>query len=170
MTTQVLPKFRSGYADPFGTGLIAAALPMPLLVIGRTQEIVFVNPAAEQFFDTGAGLLLKQTLSDLLAFDSPLFQLIAQARERNSSAAERDVDVSTPRHGERRGTFALRSPVRPNPIAMSVVRLVGVEGTNLSVVGLDCLDGTPLVDIKPYFASVDAVPEAVVGWSKAEGA
>ena len=72
------------------------------------------------------------------------------------------------RHGGRRGTFALRSPVRPNPIAMSVVRLVGVEGTTLSVVGLDCLDGTPLIDIKPYFASVDAVPEAIVGWSKAE--
>jgi len=81
--------------------------------------------------------------------------------------ARRDLVVQVPRHGARRGTFALRSPVRPNPIAMSVVRLVGVEGTSLSVIGLDCLDGTPLVDIKPYFASVDAVPEAVVGWHKA---
>jgi tRNA (Thr-GGU) A37 N-methylase len=51
---------------------------------------------------------------------------------------------------------------------MSVVRLVDIAGTTLSVVGLDCLDGTPLVDIKPYFASVDAVPEAIVGWSTAE--
>ena len=49
---------------------------------------------------------------------------------------------------------------------MSVVRLVRVEGTRLSVVGLDCLDGTPLIDIKPYFASVNSVPDAVVGWSK----
>ena len=56
--------------------------------------------------------------------------------------------------------------MRPNPIAMSVVRLVRVEGTRLTVVGLDCLDGTPLIDIKPYFASVDSVPDAVVGWSK----
>jgi len=79
--------------------------------------------------------------------------------------ARRDLLVQAPRHGERRGTFALRSPVRPNPIAMSVVRLTGIEGTTLSVVGLDCLDGTPLIDIKPYFASVDSVPEAVVGWS-----
>ena len=47
---------------------------------------------------------------------------------------------------------------------MSVVRLVGVEGTKLKVVGLDCLDGTPLLDLKPYFASTDAAPEAVVGW------
>ena len=81
--------------------------------------------------------------------------------------ARRDLVVQVPRHGTRRGTFALRSPVRPNPIAMSAVRLVGVEGTRLSVIGLDCLDGTPLVDIKPYFASVDAVPDAVVGWHKA---
>ena len=74
--------------------------------------------------------------------------------------------VQAPRHGDRRGTFALRSPVRPNPIAMSVVRLVRIDGTTLTVVGLDCLDGTPLIDIKPYFASVDSVPEAVVGWNK----
>ena len=80
--------------------------------------------------------------------------------------ARRDLLVQAPRHGERRGTFALRSPVRPNPIAMSVVRLVGIDGTRLAVVGLDCLDGTPLVDIKPYFASVDSVPEADVGWSR----
>lgn len=79
--------------------------------------------------------------------------------------ARRDLVLQAPRHyGELRGTFALRSPVRPNPIAASVVRLVGVEGTRLAVVGLDCLDGTPLIDLKPYFASTDAVPDAVVGW------
>ncbi len=70
------------------------------------------------------------------------------------------------RYGVQRGTFALRSPARPNPIAMSVVKLLGIEGGTLSVVGLDCLDGTPLLDIKPYFASTDSVPEAVVGWHK----
>ena len=82
--------------------------------------------------------------------------------------ARRDLLVQAPRHGERRGTFALRSPVRPNPIAMSVVRLVGIDGTKLSVVGLDCLDGTPLIDIKPYFASVDSVPDAVVAQRRSE--
>jgi tRNA-Thr(GGU) m(6)t(6)A37 methyltransferase TsaA len=80
--------------------------------------------------------------------------------------ARRDLVVQVSRHSGKRGTFALRSPVRPNPIAMSVVKLLRVEGTTLSVVGLDCLDGTPLIDIKPYFASVDSVPDAVVGWSK----
>ena len=79
--------------------------------------------------------------------------------------ARRDLVLQSPRHHqEQRGTFALRSPVRPNPIAASVVRLVKADGPRLSVVGLDCLDGTPLLDLKPYFASTDAVPDAVVGW------
>jgi tRNA-Thr(GGU) m(6)t(6)A37 methyltransferase TsaA len=81
----------------------------------------------------------------------------------------RDLVIQVPRHyGRPRGTFALRSPVRPNPIALSVVKLNKVEGTSLSVTGLDCLDNTPLLDIKPYFASVDAVPDAVVEWHKDE--
>jgi tRNA-Thr(GGU) m(6)t(6)A37 methyltransferase TsaA len=79
--------------------------------------------------------------------------------------SRRDLVLQVPRsYGRTRGTFALRSPARPNPIAASVVRLVGIDGRRLSVVGLDCLDGTPLVDLKPYFASTDAVPEAIVGW------
>jgi tRNA-Thr(GGU) m(6)t(6)A37 methyltransferase TsaA len=82
--------------------------------------------------------------------------------------ARRDLAIQVPHsYGEQRGTFALRSPARPNPIAMSVVRLLRVEGTILSVQGLDCLDGTPLIDIKPYFASTDAVPDAVAGWHAA---
>ena len=79
--------------------------------------------------------------------------------------SRRDLVLQMPRHyGTGRGTFALRSPARPNPIAMSVVRLMRVDGTKLVVVGLDCLDDTPLLDIKPYFASTDAVADAVVGW------
>ena len=51
--------------------------------------------------------------------------------------------------GKARGVFSLRTPVRPNPIATSIVRLLKVEGAVLFVRGLDCLDGTPLIDIKP---------------------
>ena len=82
--------------------------------------------------------------------------------------APRNLAVQVPGHfgGEQHGTFALRSPARPNPVAMSVVKLLGIEGARLRVVGLDCLDGTPLIDIKPYLPSVDSVPEAVVGWRK----
>lgn len=75
--------------------------------------------------------------------------------------ARRDLVVQTPRHyGAARGTFALRSPVRPNPIAASVVQLLAIDGTRLRVLGLDCLDGTPLLDIKPHFASTDGVPDS----------
>ena len=82
--------------------------------------------------------------------------------------SRRDIVLQVPRHyGEQRGTFSLRSPARPNPIAMSVVKLLKVDGAKLSVVGLDCLDGTRLLDLKPYFASTDSVPDAVVGWHKA---
>jgi tRNA-Thr(GGU) m(6)t(6)A37 methyltransferase TsaA len=79
--------------------------------------------------------------------------------------ARRDLVLQAPRHyAEPHGTFALRSPARPNPIALSVARLVRIEGNRLVVVGIDCLDNTPLLDIKPYFASTDAVPDAVIGW------
>lgn len=64
--------------------------------------------------------------------------------------SRRDLVRQSPRDdGTTRGTFALRSPVRPNPIGTSIATLVGIEGTTLFVRGLDCLDGTPLIDIKP---------------------
>jgi tRNA-Thr(GGU) m(6)t(6)A37 methyltransferase TsaA len=79
--------------------------------------------------------------------------------------ARRDLVRQKPRHyTERHGTFALRSPARPNPVAVSVARLIGIDGNTLSVIGLDCVDNTPLIDIKPYFASTDSVPDARVGW------
>jgi len=64
--------------------------------------------------------------------------------------SRRDLVQQSPANdGTVRGTFAIRSPVRPNPIGTSVVRLVGIEGAVLLVRGLDCLDGTPLLDLKP---------------------
>ena len=79
--------------------------------------------------------------------------------------ARRDLVVQMPTRAEAgRPTFSLRSPVRPNPIALAVVELRKVEGNTLHVVGVDCLDNTPLLDIKPYFSSTDAIPDARVGW------
>lgn len=64
--------------------------------------------------------------------------------------ARRDLVLQTPFSAmQTTGTFALRSPVRPNPIASSIVELVAIDGTSLQVRGLDCLDGTPLIDLKP---------------------
>jgi tRNA (adenine37-N6)-methyltransferase len=64
--------------------------------------------------------------------------------------ARRDLLVQSPKSdGATKGTFALRSPLRPNPIATALVRLVGITGGIVAVRGLDCLDGTPLIDLKP---------------------
>jgi tRNA (adenine37-N6)-methyltransferase len=63
-----------------------------------------------------------------------------------------------------RGLFATRAPSRPNPIGLTVVRLLGVEGSRLRVAGVDMLDATPLLDIKPYVPAFDAVAEASCGW------
>ena len=62
------------------------------------------------------------------------------------------------------GLFATRSPSRPNPIGLSVVRLLGRKGNVLKVRGIDILDGTPLLDIKPYVPEFDAHPSSKAGW------
>lgn len=62
------------------------------------------------------------------------------------------------------GLFATRAPARPNPIGMSNVRLLGVEGRILRVAEIDILDGTPLLDIKPYVPQYDDYPVQRCGW------
>lgn len=64
--------------------------------------------------------------------------------------SRRDLVLQSPASdGTARGTFSLRSPVRPNPLGTSIARLVGIKGATVLVRGLDCLDGTPLLDLKP---------------------
>ena len=81
--------------------------------------------------------------------------------------SRRDLVRQSPaNNGIARGTFALRSPVRPNPLGTSIVTLIAVEGNQLLVKGLDCLDGTPLLDLKPdrtVFTPLAGVLEASGG-------
>ena len=74
--------------------------------------------------------------------------------------------VSPPVTGKRKryGVFATRSPHRPNPIGMSCVRLEKIENLKLEVSGHDFLDGTPVLDLKPYIPAADAFPDAKAGW------
>ncbi len=65
---------------------------------------------------------------------------------------------------ETRGLFASRAPRRPNAIGLSVVRLLGIEGNRIEVEDLDILDGTPLLDIKPYVTEFDHRTEVREGW------
>lgn len=62
------------------------------------------------------------------------------------------------------GLFASRSPYRPNPIGLSSVRLLAVDGLRLTVDEVDLIDGTPVLDIKPYIPKIDAFPDAACGW------
>ncbi|WP_245412302.1 tRNA (N6-threonylcarbamoyladenosine(37)-N6)-methyltransferase TrmO [Notoacmeibacter ruber] len=80
--------------------------------------------------------------------------------------APRDLISQKPRHLETaKGTFALRSPVRPNPIGLHTVRIVSLDhqrGT-IEMDAIDLLDGTPVLDLKPYYPSIDAFAEASGG-------
>ncbi|WP_037999655.1 tRNA (N6-threonylcarbamoyladenosine(37)-N6)-methyltransferase TrmO [Thermacetogenium phaeum] len=79
------------------------------------------------------------------------------------------LQTKTPFGPELRGVFACRSPARPNPIAFCVAELLEVKGNRLLVCGLDAVDGSPLLDIKPYSSEVDAVPGARIGWFEKPG-
>ncbi len=74
------------------------------------------------------------------------------------------LQTVTPWGPEIRGVFACRSPARPNPISICVVELLEREGNRLTVRGLDAVDGSVILDIKPYSSAIDAVADASIKW------
>lgn len=79
--------------------------------------------------------------------------------------AKRNMLTAIPPHDKvEHGVFATRSPHRPNPVGFSVVELIERKGRILKVKGLDAIDGTPVVDIKPYSSEIDSVENAEIGW------
>jgi tRNA (adenine37-N6)-methyltransferase len=85
--------------------------------------------------------------------------------ERPSGRKPGALAFTPPFDTETRGVFATRAPWRPNPIGLSVVAFDGFAGQGvLRVKFLDCVDGTPLLDIKPYLATTDSEPDASMGW------
>src|SRR6202000_473846 len=81
----------------------------------------------------------------------------------NAESAFR-TKVPPPRSAKRRGVFATPSPYRPNPIGLSSVELLEVRGLTLSVRDVDMIDGSPVLDLKPYVPYADAFPNARAGW------
>lgn len=75
-----------------------------------------------------------------------------------------DLEVKPFLDDERHGVFATRAPKRPNPIGMSVVKLIHIEGNLLTIEDVDILDGTPLLDIKPYVPQFDSIETGKIGW------
>lgn len=106
-----------------------------------------------------ATLIPESALADLAGFER--LWVISWLHRGGSWAPQ-----VTPPRGPRvaRGLFATRSPDRPNPIGLSVVRLLRIDGRNLHVNGIDLLDGTPILDIKPYVPYADAFPDSKAGW------
>ena len=104
-----------------------------------------------------------QALQDLDGFDRVwLVFWFHLARSAN-------LMVLPPRSRKKRGLFATRSPHRPNPIGLTAARLLRREGTTLFLGECDLVDGTPVLDLKPYLAYADAFPEARAGWLEEEG-
>jgi tRNA-Thr(GGU) m(6)t(6)A37 methyltransferase TsaA len=68
---------------------------------------------------------------------------------------------------QRRGVFSTRSPHRPNPLGMTPVRLIAIEGRRLTIGACDLVDGTPVLDLKPYVPAYDSFPDAKAGWIEA---
>jgi tRNA-Thr(GGU) m(6)t(6)A37 methyltransferase TsaA len=81
-------------------------------------------------------------------------------------AAETSLKVVPFLDTEPRGVFATRAPNRPNPLGLSVVRLVKIEGNRITISDVDILDGTPLLDIKPYIPDFDSRGTCRIGWIK----
>ena len=110
------------------------------------EGVIEVDPAFEE------GLLDIDTFSHILVIVS--FHL----------STGNPLRVIPPRQSKERGVFATRSPHRPNAIGVLTVELLRREGTKLYVRGVDMVDGTPVLDIKPYLIHFDCRPEAGLGW------
>ena len=121
-------------------------VPRQAALVRHVEAVVELDPEYEE------------GLSDLEGFSHIILLTHLHLSEGFSLRARPPVDT------EVRGLFAIRSPRRPNPIGFSVVRLEKIEGTRLHIRGADMVDGTPLLDIKPYIPRTDSWPEATLGW------
>lgn len=105
------------------------------------------------------GMNFEQALQDVAGFDRVW---LLWWFHRNETWRTRVMPPRGP--AQRRGVFATRSPHRPNPLGMTPVRLLGVEGRTLLLGACDLVDGTPVFDVKPYVPAYDSFPEAKAGW------
>lgn len=127
-------------------------------------EQVLEDRALDATIELLPGHNFEQALKDLAGFD---FIWVVAWLHLNEHWKPTVVPPRGPK--VRRGLFATRSPHRPNPIGLSALRLIKVEGRVLHVRGIDLLDGTPVLDIKPYVTYADAFPDARRGWLEEAG-
>ena len=137
--------------------------PIGYFFCSKTEKYMAAKQAELNQEDGGKIILngqcsFEQALCDLVGFERIwlLFWF-----HRNSTWKPK---VQTPRSGPKRGLFATRAPHRPNPIGLSCVALLRIEGREIFIGKNDLLDGTPILDIKPYLNYADAFPESRQGW------
>jgi tRNA-Thr(GGU) m(6)t(6)A37 methyltransferase TsaA len=126
---------------------------------GTPQQASAVDSDREATLELDAGRVPEVAVRDLVGMER-LWVLSYLDRSGTWGALVR------PPRGPRvqRSLFATRSPDRPNPIGLSAVQLLRIEGLILHVRGVDLLDGTPILDLKPYIPYADAFPESRAGW------
>lgn len=134
----------------------------PYPSVEAIPRIPGVAPTAEGSIHIG--LAYEEGLLDIECF-SHLIVLFAFHRN-----TEKPLQVIPPGQQRKRGVFATRSPHRPNAIGLLTVELLRREGTTLFVRGVDVLDRTPVLDIKPYLRHFDCRPEARSGWLEEDSA
>jgi tRNA-Thr(GGU) m(6)t(6)A37 methyltransferase TsaA len=133
-------------------------------MIFEIQPIGYVRSPYKEMTDTPRQGRLSDTVSEIVIDEKYLPGLDDVEKKSHLivlswfDRADRTMLRATPPHEKiEHGVFATRSPNRPNPVAFSVVDLIGCNGNILRVRGLDALDGTPVVDIKPYSPDIDCV-------------
>ena len=124
---------------------------------------------AEGVVEFAPGRNFETALRDLSGFERAWLVFVF---DRNAGAWRPTArpPVAPAEGPERVGVFATRSPYRPNPIGLTCVRLLGVEGLRVRVAEADLLDGTPVLDLKPYVPAADAFPDARAGWVERQAA
>ncbi|UPT73665.1 MAG: tRNA (N6-threonylcarbamoyladenosine(37)-N6)-methyltransferase TrmO [Elusimicrobiota bacterium] len=143
---RVIGHLRSCFREKFGTPR------QPLLVPGATASLTIAREHLPEHSLDGLGLFSHVWL---LSY----FHLNTNKMVRPK--------IHPPRlKGKSVGLFASRSPHRPSPIGLSLAKLVRVEGHTIHLSGIDLVDGTPILDVKPYIPEWDSVPHASSGWLK----
>ena len=125
---------------------IPESIPKSLGMPPVAEGVIELDPAYEE------------CLLDIEGF-SHLLVIVAFHLSKN-----KPLRVTPPGQSRERGVFATRSPHRPNAIGILTVELLSRQGTNLRIRGVDVVDGTPVLDIKPYLRHFDCRPEAGIGW------
>lgn len=147
VTLRPIGVIRSPHVERHGTPRQAAIAADPAL-----------RPTEEASVELFEDVVPEAALSDLAGFD---YVWIVAWLHLNDGWRP---TVVPPRGEVARGLFATRAPHRPNAIGLSAARVVGVEGRVIRLERVDLLDGTPVLDVKPYVAAVDSFPEARAGW------